>query len=323
MSGAIVSALETSHPQYELVQGIFYTLTWLENRPSELAAEAYGWCVMIWENHQGYEGWETLLLLSLEVGFRHIRPKNQYIPNITHAKHHQDFIDTVLRGDNSEAIADIALASYAIDDYRGLVASICANHIVDSCSGTARPPSLRLHKFLFQVIESNSFGTLEEMGQGRLVELLNHLQICIEDVTCPQIWNALLLGIIQSSEGALRLAIQPWELLAEVATSGVPQGLAAYGIPDSVAYTPDVTASLLGAEEWDKLECWMGVVWMLCPPEPGDIVEDLERAMTSLFRQRPGAVRKLTRWTERWSKECERDLPETFQQMCGRGRRDL
>ena len=180
--------------------------------------------------------------------------------------------------------------------YRGLVASICANNIVDSRSGTTRPSSLRLRRLLFQVIESNSFGTLEEMGQDRSVEFLNLLQICIEDVTCPPAWNALLIGIVQSSEGALRLAIRPWELLVEGATSGIPQGFAAHRFPDGVAYTPDVTASLLEAGECDKLECWMAIVWMLCPPEPDNIAEDPDRAMVSLFRQRPGAVRKLTQW---------------------------
>ena len=57
---------------------------------------------------------------------------------------------------------------------------------------------------------------------------------------------------------------------------------------------------LLEAQEWDALECWLSVVWMLWPPEAGE-TEDLERVMGLLFRQRPAAVQEPTESMERWS----------------------
>jgi len=54
------------------------------------------------------------------------------------------------------------------------------------------------------------------------------------------------------------------------------------------------------------LEHWMGIVWMLWPPETGITTEaDLRRVSLSLFRQRPGSVWKLgRRLVIRWREEC-------------------
>ena len=68
----------------------------------------------------------------------------------------------------------------------------------------------------------------------------------------------------------------------------------------------------------------MGVVWMLWPPETGVTTEaDLGRVMLSLFRQRPGSVRKLgQRLVERWSKELTEGVPESFRRICDQARRE-
>ena len=58
-----------------------------------------------------------------------------------------------------------------------------------------------------------------------------------------------------------------------------------------IAYSPQITTLLTEAQEWNKLECWVGVVWMAWPP--GTTEEDLDRSMVLLFRQRPGALQKL------------------------------
>ncbi|KAF9653351.1 hypothetical protein BDM02DRAFT_3107956, partial [Thelephora ganbajun] len=38
--------------------------------------------------------------------------------------------------------------------------------------------------------------------------------------------------------------------------------------------------------------------------------------MIALFRQRPGAVQKLTRWMKQWSEKRGKDVPASFQQVC-------
>ena len=102
-------------------------------------------------------------------------------------------------------------------------------------------------------------------------------------------------------------SIHYWKHLAELATRWYLSG---------ITYNPDVTTSLIDAQEWDKLECWVGIVWIACPPEPDDVAKELEDAMEALEKKRPGALRKRM---ERWSEEHGGlPLPKSFQQTCGK-----
>ena len=80
-----------------------------------------------------------------------------------------------------------------------------------------------------------------------------------------------------------------------------------------VNYGLNIAESLVEAQEWDKLECWIGIVWMSLPGVEGRTGEDLENSMVLLFCQRPGAAQKLERWIERWSRRREEDVPESFE----------
>ena len=73
------------------------------------------------------------------------------------------------------------------------------------------------------------------------------------------------------------------------------------------------TTLLVDGGEWDKLECWMGIVWMTSPQEPGNIEKELEHAMELLEKERSGAVQNQM---EQWSEKHGRDVPEYFQQTC-------
>ena len=46
--------------------------------------------------------------------------------------------------------------------------------------------------------------------------------------------------------------------------------------------------------------------------------EDLEDSVVLLFCKQPDAVQELKRWMERWSQECKKDIPESFQRICER-----
>ena len=78
------------------------------------------------------------------------------------------------------------------------------------------------------------------------------------------------------------------------------------GFSSTVVLTRDrydhrVTAFLVEAQEWSKLECWARTIWMVWPPGTSGVPkEDLDRWMLLLFRPRPGAAQKLEQWTERW-----------------------
>ena len=97
-------------------------------------------------------------------------------------------------------------------------------------------------------------------------------------------------------------------------------------------------------QEYDKLECWTSVGWMLWSSwsswssgsgkstedsifpvqELGQQMEyrteghlkDLECMTLSLFHQQPGAIQKLEQWMEQWSKQHQKDVPKPFQQIC-------
>ena len=262
---------------------------------------------MIWRNRHSYEGWEKLLLLSLEVGFRHLRePTGRWwVPSFTGVEHHQEVFDAVLKSNNSEAVVDLAWGSLTSDSSGGLALSICANYIIDHCNGATESFSQELRSAFFSFVNVIGFGALEKVGKGRFVELLNRLQIGIESTAClsrRDAWVVTLLEIIGSAEGVRNLALQPWGLLV---------GLAIGGHLGSATYNPDVATFLVDAEDWDKLVTWIGVVLMAWPPEPGNVAKELEDATKSLFRQRPGVFQDLTQWLEQHG----RQAPELFQRI--------
>ena len=79
--------------------------------------------------------------------------------------------------------------------------------------------------------------------------------------------------------------------------------------------------SLERDQEWGKLERWMGIIWMVWPPETGSTTEEEVRRVTlSLFCQRPGAIQKLERWMERWSARSGKAVSESFRRACEQAR---
>lgn len=286
----------------------------LQDRSKSLAKIAYGWCAVIWENRQSCGDWETLLFLPLEVAFRRCDPaKYWYYADLTHSGHHRELADTIFKSNKSEAIADLLCALTIFRDREPAIKSlgICIRYIVDLHRNITVPLSPRLRRLVIRSVALIGHEGFEEVGMDRFAELLNHLQVSVEEVDVQIEWGTLLLETAQSPEGHLHLPVQSWELLVKLAAQDL------LGLGD-ITYSPQVTASLLRAQEWDKLECWMGLVWMLWTPN--DIPDDLGNAMESLFRKRPDAIQKLTQWVEQWSKKSERDAPESFELICEQAR---
>jgi hypothetical protein len=94
---------------------------------------------------------------------------------------------------------------------------------------------------------------------------------------------------------------------------------------DHQTYGPHIMTSLEASKEWDKLECWMAVVWMVWPPETGKTTEeDLEHVMLSLSHQQHGAIQKLKQRMEKWRKRDSRNkFPESFHQICTKVEQDV
>jgi hypothetical protein len=90
-----------------------------------------------------------------------------------------------------------------------------------------------------------------------------------EDIRQGPGWAKLLLDTLQSSKGTQHLSHWYWELLVELAILE-SQRLRNVTLPT----VPQTMKFLTEAQEWSKLECWMGTVWMVWPPGDGGITEE-------------------------------------------------
>ena len=313
LSEAVPSAINGTPTQRGFIPYVLRDLVKLENRPEGLTEVAYQWCSVISENRERLQDWEGLLLLCLEIGFRHLDPEHQSIKaTLTHTDHHRGLVDIVFNSRECEAIADLLCAwttetKYPKPAYTLL--GLCAEHLVDLHN--VIPFSPRLRRFVVYSIAFIGYEEFKRVGVERFTGLLDYLHVKFEDTSMGYDWARLLFDTTQSSEGIQHLSHWYWELLVELLVS----------LPSNrrleVTYNPRTTASLTEAQEWDKLECWVGIVWMSCPPEADGATEDLDRSTALLFRERPGALQKLEQWMERWSQQRGNHISDAFQRLCG------
>ena len=320
LSDAILLAAEGNSAQRGTIPRILQDLAKLEIRPKCLTVFAYKWCSAIYENHKSFEGWEDLLLVCLELGFRHLdaqRPPTDI--RLTHTEHHRGLVGIVFKTQNIEVIADFLHAWTTDDDLpepAGEMVDICTGHLIGLHNLIPFPP--RLRQLVIRFAKKAGRGGFEGAGVQKLVELLDHLHVAVEEMDNTYKWASLLLDVIRSPEGTQSLSHWYWELLVELAV------LNYWGLNFGGTDTLKIVKSLIDAQEWDKLECWIGTVWMNSE-SAGITEEDLESSTLLLFRQRPGAAQKLGQWMERWRLERviiskksglpEPSIPELFHQI--------
>jgi len=93
----------------------------------------YGWCSVICENYS-ISGGIKVLLLSLEIGFRHINPREGWIEaRLIHTEHHQKLASIVFSSGNGEAIADLLYAWISMSDSHTSYTQLkmCAEHLIN------------------------------------------------------------------------------------------------------------------------------------------------------------------------------------------------
>ena len=313
-SKAVLSAVNGNRaPPEDILRYALLDLAKLEVRPLRMAEIAYEWCSMICGNLTNFDSWVSILLACLEVGFRHLDPW-QPSANITltHTEHHRQLIDIVFKYPQSEAIADLLEAltlNHSFSGQEDALVDACARHLVTLHD--LAPFSPRLRRLVIRFIETFGYLGFKGAGVEGLIELLDHLHVTAEEMDWDNKWKSLLLDVIWSSEGTQRLSHWYWELLVELAIweSRLP------GFKDIDALK--IAKSLIDTQEWDKLECWIRIVW-LSSSSLGVVrvtEENLESSMLSLFCQRPGAAQELQKWMEEWSQRRGRDIPESFQRI--------
>ena len=320
VTGAITSALNApGHPRYELIHDTILCLTGVEGRPLSYEGTAYEWCAVIWENSQSYKDWEGLFL-SLEFGFRHHDPHRCRVSfDLPHTENHREFTKAVFKSNRHEAIEDLlcALVMHCSGEPAIKSFGFCKWYIVDLLNGSVTAPiSPRLLQLIIRSIGLIGYRGFEEVRPGQTVELLNHLRIGVGDIPWPSSLTSMLMEAIKSAKAPQSLAIQVWESLARSAI------FRSRTLMSVTTYDPHVTDFLLDAQEWEKLECWLGIVWMTWLSETDDVTEEVKHATNLLFRQKPAAVQKHTQWMEEWSGLEKKPIPGTFQQICEQARQE-
>ena len=122
----------------------------------------------------------------------------------------------------------------------------------------------------------------------------------------------LLLDVVQSSEGTQCLSKWYWELLVKLAISD--PGRPKLGDTDAL----NIAKTLIDAEEWGKLECWIGFLWTF-PESAGITEEELENLTLLLSLRQPGAPQRLEQWMEEWNQQLlSRRAPQSFQRILAR-----
>jgi len=317
LTKSIVPAVVATHDRHDLVPLVLRDLVRLENRPPPFAEMAYELCSSLCRDRQCFEDQESLLLLLLEIGFRHLDPHDWWIDDfqLNHTEHHRGLVDVVFKSGDGEAIADL-LHALTVEgprhDPARIILGICTEHLADLHSRA--PFSSRLRCLVIRSVGLIGYKGFEGVGVERLFQMLNRLCVTSEDVDIAFKWTKFLLDILESPEGIQHLSQLYWEFLVELAISPWWE--------DNVAiYNPQIVVSLTEVQAWDKLECWMGTVWMIWPPGVGGTTEeDLERMTLLLFHQQPGAVQRLIHWMERWSERRHKEVPESLKRIWAQAR---
>jgi len=306
-SQAMAQAINTSHSLCNPLPELLERLCNSKSQSKQLTEMAYGWCSLICENCSTLQGAGDLLLLSLEAGFRLIGPGKSVGAALIHTEHHQELANIVFNSWDGEAIADLLCAWTSESHYPQL--KILAEHLVGLHHLYPFSPRLRSHTI--DAIGLIGYQQFEQVGVEGFVGLLNDLQVCAEDNVRGFGWAGILLDTIKSPEGIQYLSHSYWKLVV---------GRAAYWSDElgTSTYSPYTMVSLVDAKEWDKLKCWITIVWLVWPPEGGETTEkDLENVMFSLFHQQPGTLQELEEEIEQWSKEWSWvQIPESFERIC-------
>ena len=306
-SDAIVTAIPASSPRHPLVRSMLLELSKWDNRSSCLREAAYGWCSEVCEEYSGLKDGEELLFLVLKISFRGLDVRTRWEDTgFVQPKHHQHMSDIVFNGGDAEVISDLLQAWTTHDCSQTLHKLLDAwpRHLVRIQHAVST--SQRFRRLVICSVERLGFRQVGDVRGEEFIALLDCLDVRVDDMDSDDKWLRLLFDVVRSPRGRRTLPYSYWVLMVELAVDKplLPSGL--------IDRDLQVMLSLEEEGEWEKLECWIGFVWLLRGPKGDVIAEGLERVTLSLFRQRPGAVKKLEQWVRRaWIN----DGPECFEYL--------
>jgi hypothetical protein len=224
----------------------------------------------------------VLLPIILDVGFHLAGPGHESTLHLNHTSHHKWAFEVAFSSNNDEVLAD-AVNVWIVDSDQtppGPFVSYFAKRVESS-----RPFSPRLRQVVIHAIESIWYRDPEVL-ELEAVCLLNHLNVGVDDMVEKWAWGLLLAAVVCLPTGPESLSPHYWHLLGESAL-----GTNFYNTPGLQSL--EVMRSLEEAEDWEKLEVWMVVVWQSLPQSmPAPTMEDIERVTRKLLLQRPSALQR-------------------------------
>ena len=300
LSKAVLGVIPPSDPHHQSLPYLLKGLAEWEGRPACLARMAYEWCTTICEEIEDDGQCARLLYRALRVGFRHLPPDFvRFGIGYVHVGRRR-MVDLVFKCDDSETVADALCAWTSPEDHdqRFALLEPCVEHLVKLGDAGEEVPT-RLRRVVIRAVGLIGLRGFERVGMEAFVGLLNRLEVEIDDVgNAIGGWASLVLGVIGSEVGKGLLSLRYWKLLVRLVGS-LSDPLS--GESSSALWDTEIIGSLEADGEWEKLEFWLGALWITPPPEDSDpsLINEIVRVTAVLFEQEPTAVRKLRGWVER------------------------
>ena len=244
------------------------------------------------------ELYEYLLFVTLEVGFRLARADARWgsiRPDDT--SYHEQIFETAFSSDDDEVIAD-AVGMWIMSSGRTPL-GLFARHL-NKRPERDRPLSPGLRQLIIRVIEHTWVSGSWESGP-ETVHLLNCLDANMDNLN--EYERVGLLSRVVGSPGGLELSLHYWHLLDR----SVVEGGTYFDLKSS---DWNAMRALWEAEDWEKLEVWMLVMWKPLVwgySRPGSM-EDIQRVTLDLLSLRLSALPRFENLCEEESRSSEEEL---------------
>lgn len=313
LSTLVLGAIPIYDPRRPFLFHLLNGLTKWKDRPLSLSHMAFDWCTAICEGIGDDEYCTSLIFPALNVGFRHSTPGFTNLVVNCGPTVHQRMVKLVFTFGDHETVADALCAWISVEDIGHCVQLLnpCVEPLVAKLVHAADaeiPP--RLRRAIIHAINLIDF--VERVGIEWLTALLVLLEVGIDDIMdARDHWTSLILRIILSEVGRGHMSLWYWELLVKL-VGGSSKELPALS-------NKAVLDSLLEKEEWEKLACWLGVVWCMRSPSAGGLpVEVVTNATAALLNQIPTALQGLEELVADSAEgSFGRMHEDAFEQVCG------
>jgi len=257
----------------------------------------------------GYNDYKDLLSTMFEIGFRLARlGHGQPAIRLDHTSHHSRMFEVAFSSNDDEVIADAVRTWIVNSDCTP--AGLLVGYFSERVEST-RPFSPRLRQMVIRAICRTRSSELI-MSALETVRLLDRIEPDVDDVEDERGWINLLVGVIRSPVGFNNLSHHYWRLLGELTlTMHAAVGPDRVDVRDHGGHAVavrdmEVMRSLEEAEDLEKLEVWMGILWLLLWPTflgPGLVsnvptpepMECIEQATLKLSLRQPSALQRFER----------------------------